>query len=139
MICWDGAFPEVARTFALAGADLLVMIGAWEDPHVRDWDLVARARAYDNVIPMVAVNRAGADGDDHFSGHSCVLDCLGRPVSKLGNDEDALLVGAVDFEETLKMRAGYGTQLRDRRPELYAAVGAPARVSASPPSPPERT
>ena len=29
MICWDAAFPEVARTHALAGADLLVTIGAW--------------------------------------------------------------------------------------------------------------
>ena len=51
MICWDAAFPEVARTHALAGADLLVVIGAWEDPHVPDWDLVMRARAYDNVTP----------------------------------------------------------------------------------------
>jgi omega-amidase len=138
MICWDGAFPEVARTHALAGADLLVMIGAWEDPYVEDWDLVVSARAYDNVIPVVAVNRAGADYDAHFSGHSCVLDCLGKPVAQLGDDEDALLVGGVDFGETLKMRAGYGTQLRDRRPELYAAVAAPARPPAAPPPPPER-
>ena len=62
MICWDAAFPEVARTHTLAGADLLVTIAAWEDPHVGDWDLVVSARAYDNVIPVVAVNRAGADG-----------------------------------------------------------------------------
>ena len=137
MICWDAAFPEVARALALADADLLVVIGAWEDPHVPDWDLVMRARAYDNVIPIVAVNRTGADGDAHFSGHSCVLDCLGRPLTTLGEEEDGLLVATVDFEQARKTRAGYGSQLRDRRPELYGAVAAAAPVSA--PHSPERT
>ena len=138
MICWDGAFPEVARTYALAGADLLVMIGAWEDPYVRDWDLVVKARAYDNVIPVVAVNRTGADGDANFSGHSRIVDCLGVTVAEVGSGEDGLLVGAVDLARTLDERAGYGSQLRDRRPELYGSVGAPASASASPPSSPER-
>lgn len=137
MICWDAALPEVARTHALAGADLLVVIGAWEDPHVPEWDLVMRARAYDNVIPIVAVNRTGADGDAHFSGHSCVLDCLGRPLTALGEEEDGLLVATVDFEQARKMRTGYGSQLRDRRPELYGAVAAAAPVSG--PHSPERT
>src|ERR1035437_1443257 len=92
MVCWDAAFPEVARTHALAGADLLVTIGAWEDPHVRDWDLVAGARAYDNVTPHGAVRRTGLDGDVCFSGHSRIVDCLGETVAELGSDEDGLLV-----------------------------------------------
>ena len=62
MICWDAAFPEVARTHALAGAELLVTIGAWEDPYVADWELAVAARAFDNVVPHVAVNRTGPDG-----------------------------------------------------------------------------
>ena len=132
MICWDAAFPEVARTHALAGADLLVTIGAWEDPYVPDWDLVMSARSYDNVIPGVAVNRSGADGETHFSGHSCVLDCLGRPIARLDEEEDGTLVGKVDYEATRETRTGYGSQLRDRRPELYAAVSAPAKPSIAP-------
>jgi N-carbamoylputrescine amidase len=101
---------------------------------VRDWDLVAAARAYDNVTPHVAVNRTGLDGDVSFSGHSRIVDCLGETVAELGSDEDGLLVGPVDFEATQKVRAGYGSQLRDRRPELYAAVSAPATASIGPPA-----
>lgn len=138
MICWDGAFPEVARTYALAGADLLVMIGAWEDPYVRDWELVVSARAYDNVIPVVAVNRVGVDGDVRFSGHSRVVDCVGRPVAELGDEQDGVLIGTIDLLNTQETRAGYGSQLRDRRPELYAAVSAPTMVRVGPPSSPER-
>lgn len=129
MICWDAAFPEVARTHALAGADLLVTIGAWEDPYVEDWELVAAARAYDNVLPHVTVNRTGADGDVHFSGHSRIVDCLGRPISGLSDEADGLLLGGLNLEETARLRAGYGSQLRDRRPELYAAVAAPVAPS----------
>ena len=128
MICWDAAFPEVARTHALAGADLFVTIGAWEDPYVRDWELVAAARAYDNVTPHVAINRAGPDGDVSFSGHSRIVDCLGETVVELGSEQDGLLVGTVDFERTREVRAGYGSQLRDRRPELYGAVSAPRSI-----------
>jgi predicted amidohydrolase len=133
MICWDAAFPEVARTHALAGAELLVTIGAWEDPYVADWELAVAARAYDNVVPHVAVNRAGPDGPASFSGHSRIVDCLGHPVAALDGAEDALLVGAVDFERTRTLRTGYGSQLRDRRPELYAAVSAPAAARAGAP------
>ena len=139
MVCWDAAFPEVARTHALAGADLFVTIGAWEDPYVRDWELVVAARAYDNVTPLVAVNRAGPDGGVSFSGHSRIVDCLGGPVAELGSDQDGLLVGTVDFAGTQEVRAGYGSQLRDRRPELYAAVSAPATASIGSPSSPERS
>jgi predicted amidohydrolase len=139
MVCWDAAFPEVARTHALAGADLLVTIGAWEDPHVRDWELIAAARAFDNVTPLVAVNRAGLDGDVSFSGHSRIVDCLGVTVAELGPEPDGLLVGTVDLDATGAVRAGYGSQLRDRRPELYAAVCAPATAPIRPPSSPERS
>jgi predicted amidohydrolase len=138
MICWDAAFPEVARTHALAGAELLVTIGAWEDPYVEDWELVVAARAYDNTTPVIAVNRTGADGHVNFSGHSRIVDCLGRPVARLGDEKDGLLIGTVDFAKTDEVRAGYGSQLRDRRPELYAAVSALATASLGSPSSPER-
>ncbi len=134
MICWDAAFPEVARMHALAGAELLVTIGAWEDPHVADWELAVAARAYDNVVPHVAVNRAGPDGSVSFSGHSRIVDCFGHPVAALDDGADALLVGVVDFGQTRRARAGYGSQLRDRRPELYAAVSAPRRAAAGSPA-----
>lgn len=132
MICWDAAFPEVARTLALGGADLFVTIGAWEDPYASDWELVAAARAYDNVTPAIAVNRTGTDGTFEFSGHSAIVDCLGHPLAKLVNEQDGSLVASIEFEKTVEVRAGYGSQLRDRRPELYAAVSSPVLSSDSP-------
>jgi N-carbamoylputrescine amidase len=125
LICWDAAMPEAARSYAVGGADLLVVIGAWEDPYVGDWSLVVSARAYDNVIPVLAVNRTGREEGAAFSGGSRLVDCLGKEVASAGVEPGALLTGHVDFAFTASTRAGYGSQLRDRRPDLYGAVVAP--------------
>lgn len=129
-ICWDLAMPELARSYALDGADFMVAIGAWEDPYGDDWELAVAARAFDNVMPLLAVNRTGHEverGDDTenavtFPGRSLLVDCLGKPLARLDDGEDAVLVGTVDPEHTRAVRRGYGSQLRDRRPDLYGRL-----------------
>ena len=37
MIGWDLAFPEVARSLTLDGADLIVACAAWEAEHIEEW------------------------------------------------------------------------------------------------------
>jgi predicted amidohydrolase len=59
MICFDMEFPEVARTLALRGADLLVTISANPSQFALDHDLFVRARALENGLPHVYVNRVG--------------------------------------------------------------------------------
>jgi predicted amidohydrolase len=125
LICWDAAFPEAARAYALAGAELLVAVCAWEDPYVDDLGLVASARAYDNVLPVLAVNRTGREAGVSFSGQSRLTDCLGRTAAEAGSENSALLTGIVDRSHTNETRSGYGSQLRDRRPDLYGALVAP--------------
>lgn len=125
LICWDAAMPEAARSYAVQGADLLVVIGAWEDPYVEDWKLVVSARAYDNVVPVLAVNRTGRERGASFSGASRLVDCLGRVIASADEEPDALITGLVDPDHTATTRKGYGSQLRDRRPELYTLVATP--------------
>lgn len=137
LICWDAAMPEAARSYALGGADLLVVVGAWEDPYVADWSLVVSARAYDSVIPVLAVNRTGREEGAAFSGGSRLVDCLGGVVASAGAEPGALMTGLVDAAHTAATRAGYGSQLRDRRPDLYGAVVAP--VDEPPPCGPGET
>lgn len=122
LICWDAAIPEAARTYALKGADLLVVVGAWEDPYVPDWSLVCAARAYDNVIPLLGVNRTGCEDGASFSGASCVVDCLGKVIASLDAEPDGLVTGVIETEQLIEARSGYGSQLRDRRPDLYGAL-----------------
>ena len=133
IVCWDVAFPEIARIYALEGADLLVVCSNWEDPfdgevwqegtlntHEEDWDLMCRARAYDNTLPLVAANRVGNDGGMlSWFGRSKIIDARGHIVKALDTREEGILFGTVDLDQSAQLREKYYTYLKDRRPETY--------------------
>ncbi len=51
MICFDVEFPEVARSLARAGAELLVTISANMEPFGNDHAVFVSARALENGLP----------------------------------------------------------------------------------------
>lgn len=77
------------------------------------------------MLLVLAVNRAGLERSASFSGHSRVVDCLGAVTSSLDCEGDGLLPGSIDTDRTRDVRSSYGSQLRDRRPDLYGAVVRP--------------
>jgi (R)-amidase len=87
LICYDIEFPEPARTVALAGAELLVTVSANMEPYLSEHELFARARAVENRMPHVYVNRVGAESGLTFVGGSCVVDPAGRVDAALGRTE----------------------------------------------------
>ena len=66
MICFDVEFPEVARSLAKAGANLLVTVSANMDPFGRDHDVFATARALENGVPHLYVNQVGRGRGGHL-------------------------------------------------------------------------
>lgn len=135
MICWDTAFPEVARIYGLKGADLLIVSTNWEDPyeeewdptkinsHEEDWDLITRARAYDNTLHLVAANRVGDDGKVlSFFGRSKIIGPTGREIAALDTREEGILSAEIDLSLTEKKRVQYYTFFKDRVPDAYDEV-----------------
>ena len=110
-ICYDLRFPEVARSAALGGADLLVYPASWFDgPYkLHQWKTLLAARAIENNIFVAGLCRA--DGD--CIGNSCVFDPQGREIACAGTDEQ-LLVADIDMNRT-DLRA----TLQHRRANLY--------------------
>lgn len=132
MICWDTAFPEVGKIYALKGADLLVVSTNWEDPyeeewdpsvinsHEEDWDLMTHARAFDNTLHLVAANRIGDDGKVlSFFGRSKIIGPTGREIAALNNREEGILTAEIDLSLTQEKRDLYYTFHKDRRPDTY--------------------
>lgn len=119
MICWDTAFPEVARTYALKGAEFILIPTNWEDPYSRDWDLITQARAFDNTLFVAGANRIGRDDKLSFFGHSRIVDPLGRVVTSLDAPEEGFAVASLDYAVSLKLKTTYYTFLKDRRPDTY--------------------
>jgi N-carbamoylputrescine amidase len=127
-ICWDQWFPECARAMMLQGADILLYptaIGSEPNNPGLDtrrlWQRAMVGHAVSNVVPVLAANRIGKEGDQTFYGHSFVCDHRGDMVSELGSGEEGLVVGEFDLSEVRKNRASFGF-FRDRRPELYEDI-----------------
>jgi predicted amidohydrolase len=124
MICWDTAFPEVARTYALKGCELVIIPTNWEKPYQDDWDLITRARAFDNVIYIASANRVGPDLTLDWFGRSNIIDPLGKPIAQLDEEVEGYIAATLDFDRLRQLRESYYTFFKDRRPDTYGAVTA---------------
>lgn len=75
ILCYDLRFPELSRTMARQGMQILFVPARW--PAARDlaWRTLLRARAIENQIFVVGCNGPGVEG-----GHSYVFDPLGEEL-----------------------------------------------------------
>ncbi|MCL1982449.1 MAG: carbon-nitrogen hydrolase family protein [Clostridiales bacterium] len=122
MICWDTAFPEVARSYALKGTELLVVPTNWEKPYADDWDLITRARAFDNTLPLVSANRIGDDKTLGFFGHSRIISPTGAVIASLDDEVEGTVSAEIDLAQSLRERVSYYTFFKDRRPDTYGEL-----------------
>ncbi len=127
-ICWDQWFPEAARAMVLKGAELLfypTAIGtepANPSLDTKDrWQRAMVGHAVSNVIPVIASNRVGSEGQQTFYGHSFIADVSGEKIKELNRQEEGFILASFDLDEIAKMRASWGF-FRDRRPELYHSL-----------------
>jgi N-carbamoylputrescine amidase len=135
--CWDEWFPEVARSYALAGADLLVYptaIGSERDHPGFDsrpqWQAVITGQAIANGLFAVVPNRCGDEGTNSFYGSSFVVDPYGRVLVQAPRDEPAVLVADIDPDQRRDW-LGLFPFFGGRRPESYDALTAPVRPEHS--------
>jgi predicted amidohydrolase len=113
MICFDVEFPEVARTLAALGADLLVTISANPAQFRLDHDVFVRARALENGLPHVYVNIAGDQEATRFGGNSIALDPDGKVLAEGGPEAECVVSAKVGAPGRSDHRTSYGAMLRE--------------------------
>jgi predicted amidohydrolase len=79
-VCYDTFFPEVSRQLALGGAELLVILSAAPVTSRKLFDRLLPARAIENAVPVVYVNRVGVEDGVVFGGGSGAWDARGEPI-----------------------------------------------------------
>jgi N-carbamoylputrescine amidase len=126
--CWDQWFPELARAYSLAGAEVLIYptaIGSEPDHPDFDtqplWERVIVANGIANGTFMVAVNRTGEEAPLRFYGSSFISDPYGRVLVQAPRDEPAVLVADLDLEQRTDWLALFPF-LTTRRPDAYASL-----------------
>ncbi|MGQ9713903.1 MAG: carbon-nitrogen family hydrolase [Anaerolineae bacterium] len=120
-ICYDLRFPELFRAYALGGAEMIFLVAEWPQERIAHWQVLAQARAIENLAFVVACNSTGADESGAFGGHSLVVGPWGEVLVEGGEDE-ALLVAEVDLARVQEARERLPA-LRDRRPGAYPRLG----------------
>ena len=126
--CYDQWFPELARIYALEGAELIyypTAIGS--EPTAPDfdsaaaWRTVMRGHAVANGIFIAACNRIGRENAVTFYGSSFICDPLGNILAQASRDRDevvhAVLRAAVR-EEYLSLFP----LMHQRRPQHYGRL-----------------
>ena len=137
-ICYDAFFPEVSRELALGGAELLAILSAAPVTSRRLFDRVLPARAVENAVPVVYVNRVGVEDGVVFGGGSQALDARGErldddgPGPTASRSEERVTTVEIDLTDAARWRP-FRPVLRDVAPHH---VPAPApREGHRPPSP----
>jgi N-carbamoylputrescine amidase len=129
--CWDQWFPELARAYSLAGADVLVYptaIGSEPDHPGFDtqplWQQVITGNGIANATFMVAINRIGTEATLTFYGSSFISDPYGRILVQAPRDQPAVLVADLDLDQRGDWLALFPF-LTTRRPDTYQPLARP--------------
>ncbi len=129
MIGYDLAFPEVSRTLALEGAELLIVMANWEAAQIDEWKTYIRARAYENAVFIAGANRVGEDITLTFGGESMIVGPRGEIYASLADETDpetgapleGFTVARIDLDEVRKYREEYQF-IQNRQPAMYRAI-----------------
>jgi predicted amidohydrolase len=127
-ICYDLRFPEVTRSLALAGAEIVCLPTNWPLAAAQNAELLAPARAFENRIFLLVANRVGRERTAEFCGRSQIVAPDGTRLAETDATSEALLVAEIDVararEKSIVPAPGeYEMHLFDhRRPELYGAL-----------------
>jgi deaminated glutathione amidase len=133
MTCYDVRFPELARTLATAGADLLVLPAAWAAGQFKEehWVTLVRARAIENTIWLAAAGQVPDPAERPTRaptgvGRSMLVDPMGVVRLDLGPSA-GVAVGDVDTELTSLVRTALPC-LQGVRPDILPVARPAAAV-----------
>ena len=124
-ICYDLRFSEVFRVLALGGARMIALPSAFTLATTRDhWEVLARARAIENQVYMLAANQVGAHPGNHRSGgRSMIVDPWGVVLAQVA-DAPGYALAQLDFARQDDIRARLPV-LTHRHPKAYHRAAGP--------------
>ncbi len=131
LICYDTFFPELAKAYALQGADLLAIISASPATSKPFFDRILPARAIENALPVLYTNLVGSELNVVFQGGTQAIGPRGEDLGKAKDFGEDVVVAELDLRDVKTARA-FRPTLRDTRKEMWDAVAPPVPVREVP-------
>ncbi len=117
MVCWDWAFPEMARILALNGAQIILHPANLVLEYCQS---AMTTRALENGVFTATANRIGEERKLVFSGKSQITNNKGKVLLSIPDGE--IGVQSVDIDLSTaddKKLTKRNHLLKDRKPEIY--------------------
>ena len=129
LICYDAFFPELAKAYALAGADLLAVISASPATSRPFFDRVLPARAIENGLFVLYANLVGTELNVVFQGGTQAIGPRGEDLGRARDLVEDTVLAEVDLRDVTTARA-FRPTLRDTRPAFWEpfAKNLPVRI-----------
>ena len=120
MICYDLRFPEMARSLATAGAEVLVAPSAWVKGNMKEehWITINKTRAIENGCYVIAPDQVG----NIYCGRSLVVDPYGKILLDMKKKQG---IGFVNINlNKVKQTRKILPLLKNRRTDIYPTLKA---------------
>ena len=120
MICYDLRFPEMARSLATAGAEVLVIPSAWVKGNMKEehWVTINKTRAIENGCYVIAPDQVG----NIYCGRSLVVDPYGKILLDMKKKQG---IGFVNIDlNKVKQTRKILPLLKNRRTDIYPTLKA---------------
>jgi len=127
-ICYDGSFPESARTLSLKGADIILLPTNWPKGAESFAEFLVNARGLENHVFSVAVNRVGNERGFRFIGRSRIADPHGQTLALASSDREETIYAEVDptiarNKHIVRVPGKHEiNRFEDRRPQYYSRI-----------------
>lgn len=116
LICYDLRFPEMSRTLASAGSEILVAPSAWMKGEMKEehWITINKTRAIENGCFIIAPDQVG----NIYCGRSIVVDPYGKILLDMKKKQG---IGIVNISlDKVKQTRRILPLLKNRRTDLYS-------------------
>lgn len=118
MICYDLRFPEMSRSLAVAGSEILVAPSAWVKGNMKEehWITINKTRAIENGCYVVAPDQVG----NIYCGRSLAIDPYGKILLDMKKKQG---IGYVNIElKNVKQIRKILPLLKNRRTDIYPTL-----------------
>ena len=118
VICYDLRFPELMRSIAIQGAEVIHVVAQWPESRRTHWRYLQHGRAIENECYIISANSSGSYDDTQFAGESLVIEPNGDLAAEGSPKKEETIVATIDLEKVKEMRERIPV-FSDRVPNLY--------------------